>query len=94
MRWDLIGRRLAIPRGELLGPDGSVLWPGATPNDTRLAPARRAAEAAVALAVREHSTYGQASIRHVADARNELTEFARQSLAPLKARDRMAAAEL
>ena len=40
------------------------------------------------------STYGQSTIRHVADARNKLTEVARQSLPSLKARDRDAAAEL
>ncbi len=74
--------------------DGKVLWPGTTANDTRLLPARRDAEDAVGLVVREHATYGQATIRHVADARNKLTEFARQSLSSLKARDRDAATQL
>jgi hypothetical protein len=57
-------------------------------------PARRDAEGAVALVAREERTYGRASIRHVADARNRLTEFARQTLPPLKARERAASGEL
>jgi hypothetical protein len=84
----------SIPRQELLTAEGKILWPAATPDETRLMPARHDAEAAVALVAREQRTYGQASIRHVADARNRLTEFARRALAPLKARDRAAAAEL
>jgi hypothetical protein len=74
--------------------DGKILWPGNMPNDTRQLPARRDAEDEVGLVVREHATCGQATIRHVADARNKLTEFARQSLPSLEARDRDAATQL
>jgi hypothetical protein len=80
-----------MPRAELLTADGRIQWPGKTPNDSRLVPARRAAEEAVALVARDHATYGQSTIRHVMDARNRLTEFARQSLPSLKARDKAAA---
>ena len=43
--------------------------------------------------VREQSTYGQSTIRHVADARMS-AEVARQAPPSLKARDRDAAAGL
>jgi len=56
--------------------------------------AKQEVEKAVAQIVAEHDKYGAASIRHVADARNKLTEFARQSLPSLKARDRTAADQL
>ncbi len=84
----------ALTVGDLMTADGKVLWPGTTANDTRLLPARRDAEDAVGLVVREHATYGQATVRRVADARNKLTEFLRQSLPSLKARDRDAATQL
>jgi hypothetical protein len=74
--------------------DGRIQWPGKTPIDSRLMPARRNAEDAVALVAREHATYGQSTIPHVMDARNRLTEFARQSLPSLKARDKAAADQL
>ena len=79
---------------ELLGESGEVLWPAATPSNSHLLVAKQAVEKAVALVVSEHDKYGEASIRHVADARNKLTEFARQSLPSLKARDRTAADQL
>ncbi len=84
----------AVPTSDLITADGKILWPGTTANDTRLTPARRDAEEAVGLVAREQATYGQATIRHVADARNKLTEFARQWLPSLKARDRNAATQL
>ena len=84
----------ALTVGDLMTADGKILWPGTTASDTRLMPARRDAEEAVGLVFREHATYGQATIRHVADARNKLTEFLRQSLPSLKARDRDAANQL
>jgi hypothetical protein len=84
----------AIPRTELLTTDGGIRWPRKLPNDSRLLHARRDAEEAVALVAREHATYGQSTIRHVMNARNKLTEFARKSLPSLKARDRIAADQL
>jgi hypothetical protein len=84
----------AIPRTEVLTGDGRIHWPGNMPKDSRLSPARRDAELAVALVAREHATYGQSTIRHVMNARNKLTEFARHSLPSLKARDRIAADQL
>jgi hypothetical protein len=84
----------SLSKSDLLAADGAILWPGTTASDTRLLPARKDAEQAVALVVREQATYGQATIRHVADARNKLTELARQSLPSLKARDRDAATQL
>ncbi len=62
-----------LSKSDLLGADGKILWPGKTASDIWLLPARKDAEQAVALVVREHATYGQATIRHVADARNKLT---------------------
>jgi hypothetical protein len=79
--------RPSIPRAELLNDDGTILWPAATPNDATTARARRAAEDAVRGVVRESRKYGHAGTRHVADARNKLTAFARLALPPLKARD-------
>ncbi len=84
----------SLSQSELLSADGKILWPGNSANETRLLPARKEAEEAVALVVREHATYGQATIRHVLDARNKLTELARQSLPSLKARNRDAADQL
>ncbi len=84
----------SVPISDLITADGKILWPGTTANDTRLTPARRDAEEAVGLVAREQATYGQATIRHVADARNKLTEFARQWLPSLKARDRKGATQL
>jgi hypothetical protein len=74
--------------------DGKILWPDSAANNPRLAVARRDVEQSVNLVVREHATYGQATIRRVADARYKLTEFARQSLPSLKTRDRDAATQL
>ncbi len=90
-------RRTSLPsrsRAELLGTSGEILWPAATPSEPRLLIAKQEAEKAVIQVVTEHDKYGEASIRHVADARNKLTEFARQSLPSLKARDRTAADQL
>ena len=84
----------SLSRAELLGESGEILWPAATPSDSRLLIAKQEVEKAVAQVVSEHDKYGEASIRHVADARNKLTEFARQSLPSLKARDRAAADQL
>ena len=84
----------SLSRAELLGAGGEVLWPAVTPGDSRLLVAKQEVEKAVARVVSEHDKYGEASIRHVADARNKLTEFARQSLPSLKARDRAAADQL
>jgi hypothetical protein len=84
----------SLSKSDLLADNGTILWPGSTAIETRLLPARKDAEQAVALVVQEHSTYGKATIRHVADARNKLTELARQSLPWLKARDRDAATQL
>jgi hypothetical protein len=84
----------AVSADSLLTADGKILWPDNTPSDTRSFPAKQDAEQAVSLVVREHSTYGQATIRHVADARNKLTEFARRSLPSLRARDSSAANQL
>ncbi len=84
----------SLPRAELLGAHGEVLWPAATPSNSRLLVPKQDVEKAVALVVSEHDKYGEASIRHVADARNKLTEFARQSLPSLKARDKTAADQL
>jgi hypothetical protein len=80
--------------GEPLRDDGTIAWPTVLPGSTRVLPTRREAEDAVALVAREHATYGQATIRHVADARNKLTELARQTLPALKARDPSAATQL
>jgi hypothetical protein len=77
----------SVPRTELLNDDGTIRWPGATPNDATAARARQAAEEAVRGVVQESRTYGHASTRHVADARNKLTAFARQTLPALKARN-------
>jgi hypothetical protein len=88
-------RRLpSVITSDLITADGKILWPGMTPQETRLMPTRRDVEEAVALVVRDQATYGQATIRHVADARNKLTEFARRSRPSLKARDRDAANQL
>jgi hypothetical protein len=84
----------SLSKSDLLAADGTILWPGTTASDTRLLPARKDAEQAVALVVREQATYGQATIPHVTDARNNLTELARHSLPSLKARDREAASQL
>ncbi len=84
----------SLSRTELLGPAGEILWPASTPSGSRLMIARQEVEKAVAQVISEHDKYGEASIRHVADARNKLTEFARQSLPSLKARDRTAADQL
>ncbi len=77
----------SVPRTELLNDDGTILWPGATPNDATAAQARQAAEEAVRGVVQESRKYGHASTRHVADARNKLTAFAYQALPALKARN-------
>jgi hypothetical protein len=47
-----------VPRDQLLGDDGSIRWPRATPDG----PARRAAEEAVRGVVEEHHKYGQARV--------------------------------
>ena len=83
----------SVPMSELISADGKILWPATIANDTKLTPARGAAEESVSLVAREQATYGQATIRHVVDARNKLTEVARQSLPSLKARDRNAASQ-
>ncbi len=84
----------SLSRAELLGPTGEILWPASTSSGSRLLIAKQEVEKAVTQVVSEHDKYGEASIRHVADARNKLTDFARQSLPSLKARDRTAADQL
>ena len=86
--------RPSVPVGELLADDGTIRWPDAVKNETRMTPAKREAEEAVRLVAREHATYGQSTIPHVTDARNKLTELARQWLPSLNSRDRLAAAQL
>ncbi len=76
-----------IARGELINDDGTVLWPSATPSDSRVLTTRHAAEEAVRIAVQEQRKEGQATIRHVADARNKLDAFARDALPILKAKN-------
>jgi hypothetical protein len=76
--------RPSVPYEELLGPGGAIRWPSAVPEG----PARKAAEDAVKDVVEEHDKYGQATVRKVADARNKLTNYLRESLPKLKSRNR------
>jgi hypothetical protein len=75
-----------VPRDQLLGDDGKVLWPGVTPGDPAVAPARRAAEEGIRTVVQEAQKYGHASVRHVVEAKNTLTAFERLALKELWAR--------
>ena len=79
-----------MARAELLGADGTIRWPSAAPAGT----SRKAAEDAVKSVVEEHDKYGQAIIRKVVEARNKLTEYARESLTGLRARNPADAAGL
>jgi len=76
--------RPSVPYEDLLGPGGAIRWPSTAPEG----PARKAAEEAVKGVVEEHDKYGQATVRRVADARNKLTDYLRESLPKLKARNR------
>ena len=76
-----------VPRDVLLNADGTILWPGATPDDGATYGARRSAEEAVRTVVTTAATQGQASIRQVIDARNKLTAFARKALPIVRAQN-------
>jgi hypothetical protein len=76
-----------VPREQLLGGDGTIRWPAATPDDEAVAAARRAAEEAVKGVVREGKNSGHATVRQVVDAKAKLTAFARATLPKVKARN-------
>jgi hypothetical protein len=76
-----------VPRDQLLGEDGTILWPSATPDDAAVAGTRKAAEDAIRGVVSASRTYGQAPVRQVVDAKNKLTAFARRALPIVKARN-------
>jgi hypothetical protein len=83
-----------VPREQLLGDDGTILWPAATPDDPGVAAARRAAEGAVKEVVREGKTSGHATVRQVVDAKAKLNAFARETLPKVKARNAVDASGL
>ena len=76
-----------VPREQLLGDDGTIHWPSASPDDPTVAVARHAAEGAVKEVVRQGKSSGHASVRQVVDAKAKLTSFAREALPKLKTRN-------
>ena len=65
----------SLSKSDLLAGDGTIRWPGSDfERDSPAASAEGCGTGRRAV-VREHATYGQATIRHVADARNKLTEL-------------------
>src|SRR5262245_9348223 len=66
-----------VPRNLLLGDQGRILWPDATPNDPKVNPARQKVEQRVRAVVEEQQKYGHATVRHVVEAKNALTDFER-----------------
>ena len=75
-----------VPREQLLGDDGTIRWPSATPDDPAVTEARQAAEVAVKDVVREGKISGHASVRQVVAAKARLIAFAREALPKLKAK--------
>jgi hypothetical protein len=82
-----------VPRNQLLGDDGKVLWPVGTPDDPAVAPARRAAEEEVQTTVQDERKYGHASVRHVVESKNKLAAFERVATKELWARHANAEAD-
>ena len=74
-----------IPLGELIDPQGKVLWPEGTPVGGDLAAKRQLADAAIRAAYQEHRSGGQASVQAVVEAKRALYAYGQPALARLRA---------
>ena len=79
--------RPAPPRAALFDNSGQVKWPSSIPKDPAVVATREAAEAAVRTVVLESQSTGHASVRPVVDAKNKLSEFERQALPEVRAKN-------
>ena len=78
----------------MLKADGSVVWPALAPSSDELDKARRGAEAAIRVAVKEFETSGKASIASVAEAKSDLFEYGKPALDQLARANREDAKKL
>ena len=63
-----------------------VIWPASAPSSDELDKARRGAEAAIRVAVKEFETTGKASIASVAEAKSDLFEYGKPAARPTSSR--------
>jgi hypothetical protein len=80
--------RALLPRNEVLSPDGTVLWPPTASSRGSLGQTRRAAEAAIRIAVREFVSGGSTTTRSVVAAKIQLLAYGRPALTQLMRADR------
>ncbi len=83
-----------LAKSDVLKEDGSVIWPALAPSSDELDKARRGAEAAIRVAVKEFETSGKASIASVAEAKSDLFEYGKPALDQLARANREDAKKL
>lgn len=69
-----------LPKNEVLGSDGRVLWPASIPASDELDKTRSAAEAAIRVAVKEFEANGKATVQSVAEAKSLLFAYGKPAL--------------
>jgi hypothetical protein len=84
----------SLPKSEVLGSDGRVLWPAAAPSSETLDKSKAAAEAAIRVAVKEFEGGGKATIQSVAEAKSMLFAFGKPALEQLARANREEAKKL
>lgn len=83
-----------LPRDQVLQKDGRVIWPAAAASDGESARSRAAVEAAIRTVVREYQADGKATVRSVAEAKNQLLAYGMPQLERLAGTDRAAEKKL
>jgi hypothetical protein len=91
---DRVEPQSALPRSELLAADGKVIWPANAPKEGELGKARSAAEAAIAVALKEYKANGKATVQSVVEAKELLYDYGRPVLEKAAARSRTNAQKL
>jgi hypothetical protein len=83
-----------LPKNEVLGSDGRVLWPASIPSSEELDKAKAAAEAAIRVAVKEFEANGKATVQSVAEAKSLLFAYGKPALQQLARANREDARKL
>jgi hypothetical protein len=83
-----------LPKNEVLGSDGRVLWPETVPSSASLDKDKAAAEAAIRVAVKEFEESRKATIQSVAEAKSLLFAYGKPALEQLARANRGEAQKL
>jgi hypothetical protein len=84
----------SLPKNEVLGSDGRVLWPAPIPSSETLDKSKAAAEGAIRVAVKEFEGSGKATIQSVGEAKSLLFAFGKPALEQLARANREEAKKL